>query len=90
MKNLFEKLLLFIFNKRCRQYCAWSHYEVGFSGVGPTALDEKPDFPKPWIPKYLKNKFEKYAEMEKKRKWSCFRNACIEVLGEDPETDWTD
>lgn len=82
-------LLYRIFNKRANQYAAWLCYETGFSGVGPTELDKKPDFEKPWLPKILREDLERISKEFATIKKDAFRQACIEVLGEDPETDWT-
>ncbi len=73
-----------------------NYYEpelVGFSGTGPSALDKdylsklkkRPRImPKEW--EFIKS-HDLIAKLKKIKKDS-FRKACIDVLGEDPETDW--
>lgn len=84
-------------NKRIRkkltkQYCAWLNYESGFSGTGTSLLDIKPKFSKPKFKdkhgQRLKRKLDTDGEIWAKAKHDAFRKACIDVLGEDPETDW--
>jgi len=64
-------------------------YEVGFSGHGRSGLDDI--LIREHILKPL-NKFEKwlmagYIVEMKKMHASAWKNACLEVLGEDPD-DW--
>lgn len=57
---------------------------VGFTGVGPTGLDDTSG-PKPtWREK---RKYAHAIQEAKKFHQDCFRQACIDVLGEDPD-DW--
>lgn len=63
--------------------------EIGFSGQGPSVIDE------PFIRKYgrlhprHRGVLRDFIEAEKAKRRECFRQACVEVLGEDPETDWS-
>jgi len=59
---------------------------IGFSGRGQTLLDI--------IVKCAKvtwremRRLKPLIDTEKKRRWNCFREASIEVTGEDPDTKW--
>lgn len=88
MKDLIQKVSLKLFKRRLLAYRAWKNYEIGFVGVGPTALDKKPDFPKPWLPGLLKDDIDADFEIEAKFRKESFRQACINIMGEDPDTDW--
>lgn len=61
------------------------NYHIGLTGCGPTLLEDKP------VRVLTPEEIVQYTELiesEKKIRRDCFRQACIEVLGEDPETDW--
>jgi hypothetical protein len=88
VRRLIDAVVIRFFHSRILHYCAWLEYESGFSGKGTTLLDKKPSFPKPWIPSCLRRRFEKDKEEWAKIKSDAFRKACIDVLGEDPDTDW--
>ena len=61
-------------------------YQTGFGGAGhPSLLDFNRHGALTW--RELK-KYKKEFEEFKRVKRGAFRNACIEVLGEDPDTDW--
>ena len=73
---------------KVQQYVDWCLYEQGMMGAGhPSALDKKPDFPKPELPEEVKAVVDKDMEEMKDVKQDAFRKACMDVLGEDPE-DW--
>ena len=63
--------------------------EIGFAGQGrPTFMDEKGIKRHGRLhPKHL-GRLKKLIEAEKARRKACFRQAVIDVTGEDPETDW--
>jgi hypothetical protein len=67
---------------------AWLNYDAGITGYGPGTVDE-PDCPRPVVPEKVKHILDEWLEDEKKRRKLAFREACIEILGEDPEVDWT-
>jgi hypothetical protein len=73
---------------RINKYISWCIYENGFSGKGTTLLDKKPNFKKPWLPRILRRIIDAEKEQDAQRRQRAFRQACIEVLGEDPEIDW--
>lgn len=76
-------------NKRkAKKIDAWLNYEIGFSGCGPTALDTKPKRSLGRKEKIFLQKVKRMIEVEKARRHDLFRMACIDVLGEDPGTDW--
>ena len=62
--------------------------EVGFSGKGPSLLD------KAGIKRYgrlhprHRGVLKSLIEAEKTFRWASFRQAIIDVTGEDPDTDW--
>jgi len=61
-----------------------SHY-VGIGGNGTSLID------RPRFGKLTWRERQKYAEhigFVRDLHRACFRKACINVLGEDPETDW--
>ena len=66
----------------------WLDYLIGCTGYGPTALDEKPKRALGRKEKELLAACRKDIEKEEERRRGCFREACIEVLGEDPDEDW--
>jgi hypothetical protein len=76
-------------NKRKKKKIgAWLNYLIGFSGQSPTALDVKPSRSLGRKEILLLNKYKKVRmEVEQARK-DAFRQACIDILGEDPEVDW--
>jgi len=62
------------------------NFQTGLGGAGhPSFLDINPHGALTWreLKKYRKT-FDKF----KKVKRGVFRQACIDVLGEDPDTDW--
>lgn len=76
-------------NKRkAKKIGAWLNYEIGFSGCGPTALDTKPKRKLGRKERILVQKAKSMLAAEKLRRHDAFRMACIDVLGEDPDTDW--
>lgn len=64
-------------------------YLVGFTGVGPTLFDVKPH--RLFSEGFIKRFPDLYKAMieEKAFRKNSFRQAVIDVTGEDPETDWT-
>lgn len=75
--------------RKAKKLGDWLNYTVGFSGVGPTLLDKEPPRKLGRKEKILFNKMlPKVKEVYGKAKQDAFRQACIEVLGEDPDTDW--
>lgn len=76
-----------LFYGRLDRYLAWSRYEVGFTGCGPTALDKKPDFPKPWMPGWVVRPVQRMQDLDRKVRQEAWRQTILEVLGEDPD-DW--
>ena len=74
--------------KLTKRYCAWLNYESGFSGQGITLLDIKPKFPKPKrLSIALRKELDKRMEEWRILKQQAMRQACLDVLGEDPD-DW--
>jgi len=74
--------------RKARKLGQWLNYLMGFTGYGPTALDEKPKRALGRKEKILLAAWRKDIEKEKERRRRCYREACIEVLGEDPDEDW--
>ena len=60
-------------------------YYIGFSGKGATVLDKKPK--RELTPEEIV-KYADIIKIEQEFRWKCFRGACVDVIGEDPETDW--
>lgn len=70
--------------EKTTQYVAWLVYQMGFSGMGTTALDEKPEFEKPNdIPEDVKNTLIDYGKQYAKLKYDCFRESMLRVTGEE-------
>lgn len=68
------------------------YHIVGFTGVGQTAFD-KNIIKRKRIAEPTERQIKRFAEVieeVKKVRKGAFRQACIDVLGEDPETDWAD
>lgn len=87
--NIFCEIVEKILNKRkAKKIGAWLNYMIGFSGCGPTALDPIPDRKLGRKEKQAVQKLYKALETEKARRHEAFRTACIDILGEDPDTDW--
>ena len=63
---------------------AWVEYASGFSGTGPSLLDKKPEVEPTRFGKWL---VADEIYRVKVMKWRAFRQACIDVMGEDPE-EW--
>lgn len=74
--------------RKSRKIAEWLSYSIGFSGKGPTLLDEKPKRQLGRKEKIKFNKLLKEFQFEKDRRANAFRMACIDVLGEDPDCDW--
>jgi hypothetical protein len=72
-----------VFKRRVQQYIEWMDYEVGFTGVGTTALDRPPDFEKPWLPQFMSNKIEADSKVWAAFKQECFQKAMFDVLSEE-------
>lgn len=63
------------------------NYHIGFTGQGPTLLDVKPERELTQI------EIEQYRDLieeEKAFRRGAFRQACIQTIGEDPESDWSE
>jgi len=75
-------------DERMNEILAWAEYEAGFSGTGPTLLDKKPEYPEPTQEERALCLYDDFVKTEKVVRWEAFRQACIAVMGEDPETDW--
>ena len=76
-------------NKRkAKKIGAWLNYLVGFSGSGPSMLDDKPKRALGKKEAETVKKFQTAIEQEKARRHQCFRDACMDILGEDPDIDW--
>ena len=62
---------------------------IGFSGTGQTAFDKdtikKRDIQS--LDRFGLWLLKTFIEGEKERRWQCFRQASIDVTGEDPEVD---
>jgi hypothetical protein len=70
------------------QYCRWLNYETGFSGVGTTILDQKPEFEKPSnLPIDVKQSLDNASMEWAQYKKDCFKKAKEEVLGEYDDDD---
>jgi hypothetical protein len=55
-----------------RRYQKWLQYETGYFGSGPSPLDKRPDFRKPWIPRFVAVHFEAAWEeigRERRKNW---------------------
>jgi hypothetical protein len=65
------------------QYVAWLNYQMGFSGVGTTALDQKPDFDMPELPENIKQTLIEQGKEIAKFRWECWCKARFEVTGEE-------
>ena len=63
--------------------------EIGLTGQGVTAFDENNVKRYGRLHPRHRGLLKPIIEAEKVRRKACFRQACIEVIGEDPETDWT-
>jgi hypothetical protein len=76
-------------NKRkAKKIGEWLNYLIGFTRCGSTALDEKPRRRLGRKEALYIQKAKKFMEEENKRRHEGFRQACIDVLGDDPDTDW--
>ena len=64
-------------------YVRWKSYEIGFTGVGITALDKEPDCPKPELPDDLALAIDEFFDAEAKFRRETFRASVLEVTGED-------
>lgn len=67
---------------------AWLDYHFGLTGYGPTALDVKPSRKLGRKETIVFNKLVKELDRVKTARQEVFRQACIDILGEDPDTDW--
>lgn len=65
------------------KYWAWKNYEIGFSGVGTTALDVRPGFLKPKLPDDLELAIDEWFDEEALFRQRAFRKAVLDVTGED-------
>ncbi len=74
--------------RKAKKISAWFNYEIGFSGCGPTLWDTKPKRKLGRKEKIFFQKIKHMIEAEKARRYDAFRMACIDVFGEDPDTDW--
>jgi len=71
------------------QYIAWLLYQMGFSGVGTTSLDIKPDFPMPTdIPENIKNELIETAKTFAQWKWKIWCKTIQGELGEEIPSEW--
>jgi len=74
MKKLIKKLL------------DWEGVLIGFSGRGKTVFDRELRGARiTWREMEI---LKPVIEQERKRRWEAYRQACIEVIGEDPEMDF--
>ena len=73
--------------ERRNEVLEWFNYEVGFTGMGPTKLDEKPLSTPPNEDEKRMLGWDEMLDAVKNIRKGAFREACIEVLGEDPD-DW--
>lgn len=70
--------------EKVNQYVAWLNYQIGFSGVGTTALDTPPDFPMPTnLPEEIKEELIKGGKQYAEYKWKCWEQTMRERLGEE-------
>jgi hypothetical protein len=75
--------------EKVNQYVAWLDYQIGFTGVGTTGLDQKPKFEKPNdIPDDVKNALIEAGKEYAKFKYDCFRESVKETIDEEIEGDW--
>jgi len=82
-------MYIYLFPKRLRRILEWMNYDIGFSGNGPTFLDKRPASKRPNVTR-LERKLIEYDgiyRIECELRQEIWRNACIEILGEDPE-EW--
>jgi hypothetical protein len=61
---------------KINRYITWLKYQIGFTGVGTTELDIKPEFEMPIdLPNDVKNNFIDAGKEWAKYKWNCFCEA---------------
>jgi len=86
--RLYDRFWIWLLHDRIMLYIQWKEYEIGFSGRGTTALDVQPDQLKPYLPWFIRNRIDKEVKIWAKAKSDAFRQACIDVLDEDPDVEW--
>jgi len=70
-------------------YTAWLSYYGGFSGVGTTALDIKPNFEMPFdVPALIRMEAVIFMQEECRNRWENWRQAVIQTIDEDPGAGW--
>lgn len=69
--------------KKVRQYVAWLLYQIGFSGIGTTDLDVKPDFDMPELPENIKQELIEEGKKIAKFRWKSWNDTVEKELGED-------
>ncbi len=68
---------------KIEKYCVWLLYQIGFSGVGTTALDKEPDFDMPSdLPTGVENALIEQVKEIARARWAGFSASHFEMLGE--------
>lgn len=76
-------------NEKLQQYAAWLDYQIGFSGMGTTALDIKPEFPIPTdIPEQVKSEMIITGKQWAFMKWQAWCKACEGIDDYAIEENW--
>jgi hypothetical protein len=66
--------------KKVEKYLTWLNYQMGFSGMGTTLLDIKPDFEMPDdLPEEVKKYLIEYGKEYAKFKWDCWCESAKDV-----------
>lgn len=86
--NIFDWTIWKLYSDKVMKYLDWGNYETGFAGNGTSALDIKPSFDKPQLPKIVKLRLDNEIKRWAKIKQESFKKLCIEVLGENPDDWW--
>jgi len=74
-------------NNKVKQYVEWLKYQIGFSGCGTTALDQKPDFDMPELPDSIKEILIDEAKKIAKFRWESWKKIIMEELDEDLDSE---
>lgn len=77
-----DRFVHWLFADRILCYVAWSRYEIGKTGFGPTSFDQPPPFPKPWLPSYIRRRIDKESKALRKVLQLLFQDAFYEITGD--------
>jgi len=88
MKMFFIKMYVKRNSERFVKYISWLNYQTGFSGIGPTALDVKPDFDMPKVPKWFDKIFVEDFERAARFHWEAWIDASMGSGGVCSYSDW--